>query len=82
MLTTVTGGAGKDTYAMEDLEAVALVGRGEHEQDDDDASIAPTIPRKHSDDDGDLSKKPFTSSLRSLGHHSRGSYSSLHDEDD
>ena len=67
---------------MEDYsEQVALVGRGEHEQDDDEATIAPPLPRKYSTED-DLSQKPFTSSLRSLGHHSRGSYTSLPDEDD
>lgn len=67
---------------MEDYsEQVALVGRGEHEQDDDEATIAPPLPRKHSAED-DLSQKPFTSSLRNLGHHSRGSYTSLPDEED
>lgn len=76
-------GNGKDAYQMEDYsEQVALVGRGEHEQDDDESTIAPPpLPRKHSIEDG-LSQKPFTSSLRSLGHHTRGSYTSLPDEDD
>ena len=55
-------------------DRLPLVGRGEHDHDhdDDDATLAPSVPRKHSREDLPLVQKPFTSSLRDLGHGSRG----------
>ena len=76
-------GKDSDGYAMDDLsEHVALVGRGEHEHDDDEATLA---PRKLSEEDvGDRDWKSYTSTLReNVGGHSRGgSYTSLATEEE
>lgn len=69
---------------MVDLpEQVALVGHGEHENDDDEATLA---PRKHSLEDGDgpSSWKKYTTIHRenASGHTSRSSYASLVDDDE
>ena len=84
--------SGKENFAMQDYsERVALVGRGEHDNDDDDATLAPAVPRKDSREDASLIQKPYTSSLRDIGHGSRGnsrggshasSYASLVDDDE
>lgn len=61
-------------------EQVALVGGGEHEQDDDEATLA---PRKYSrEESANGSWKPYGSALHGNAnrHTSRGSYASLVDE--
>ncbi|KAL5534159.1 hypothetical protein ACEPAG_620 [Sanghuangporus baumii] len=75
-----------DGYAMVDLpEQVALVGHGEHEHDDDEATLA---PRKHSLEEGVSVNssgpwKKYTAVHRDItsGHTSRSSYASLVDEE-
>ncbi|KAI5123776.1 hypothetical protein M0805_000365 [Coniferiporia weirii] len=68
---------GKDGYAMHDYaEQVALVGRGEHEHDDED-TIAPRKPSRERAANG--SWKPYLASHRASG--SRGSYTSLREEE-